>query len=218
MSTQYSVVGSVAIIHLDNPPLNGLSLSTRQGILRDFTRALDAPGIDSIVLTGNAADFSAGADISEVAAPRSAAGPSLRELIEAFEDSSKPVVAAIEGTCFGGGLELALGAHYRVAATTAKVALPDVKLGLVPGAGGTQRLPRALDMRTAADMITGGSTRTAGSLAAIPGQKLFDLVVDADTVTAATRFATRMAASGRRPRIRDLVAAEGDDLGTCTRN
>ncbi|SEC89941.1 3-hydroxyacyl-CoA dehydrogenase NAD-binding domain-containing protein [Rhodococcus koreensis] len=214
MSTQYSVVGSVAIIHLDNPPLNGLSLSTRQGILRDFTRALDAPGIDSIVLTGNAADFSAGADISEVAAPRSAAGPSLRELIEAFEDSSKPVVAAIEGTCFGGGLELALGAHYRVAATTAKVALPDVKLGLVPGAGGTQRLPRALDMRTAADMITGGSTRTAGSLAAIPGQKLFDLVVDADTVTAATRFATRMAASGRRPRIRDLVAAEGDDLGT----
>ena len=213
MSTQYSVAGSVAIIRLDNPPVNGLGLSTRQGILRDLGRALDAPEVESIVLTGNGKFFSAGADISEFGTPKASTEPSLRTVIEALEDSPKPVVAAMEGTAFGGGLELALGAHYRVAAKSAKVGLPEVKLGLVPGAGGTQRLPRVLNVRTAADMITGGSPRTAGVLAADPGQRLFDRVVDFDTVSAATQFATEVAASGRRPRIRDLAVAGTEDLG-----
>ncbi|QSE92460.1 enoyl-CoA hydratase/isomerase family protein [Rhodococcus pseudokoreensis] len=213
MSTQYSVAGSVAIIRLDNPPVNGLGLSTRQGILRDLTRALDAPEVESIVLTGNGKFFSAGADISEFGTSKSSTEPSLRTVIEALEDSTKPVVAALEGTCFGGGLELALGAHYRVAAKSAKVGLPEVKLGLVPGAGGTQRLPRVLKVRTAADMITGGSPRTAGALAAEPGQRLFDRVVDSDTVIAAMQFADETVPSGKRPRIRDLEVAGSEDLG-----
>ncbi|MEN0139261.1 MAG: 3-hydroxyacyl-CoA dehydrogenase NAD-binding domain-containing protein [Rhodococcus sp. (in: high G+C Gram-positive bacteria)] len=214
MSTQYNVVGSVAIISLDNPPVNALSCSTRLGILQNLTRALEAPEIESIVLTGNRNVFSAGADISEFGTPHSSAPPSLRAVIEALENASKPVVAAIDGTCFGGGLELAMSAHYRVASRETKVALPEVKLGLVPGAGGTQRLPRALNIRTAATMITDGSPRTADSLAAIAGQTLFDLIVDTDTVAAATRFATEIAASGQRPRIRDLAVDGDDDLGT----
>ncbi|KXF49976.1 3-hydroxyacyl-CoA dehydrogenase [Rhodococcus sp. SC4] len=213
MSTQYSVSGSVAIIRLDNPPVNGLGLATRQGILRDVTRAVDSSDVEAIVLTGNGKFFSAGADISEFGTPQSSTEPSLRTVIEALEDSTKPVVAAIDGTCFGGGLELALGAHYRVASSAAKVGLPEVKLGLVPGAGGTQRLPRVLDVRTAAEMITGGSPRSAGALAAEVGQKLFDRVVDTDVVTAAIAFAGEVVANAERPRIRDLGIDGADDLG-----
>ncbi|BAH50860.1 3-hydroxyacyl-CoA dehydrogenase NAD-binding domain-containing protein [Rhodococcus opacus] len=213
MSTQYSVAGSVAIIRLDNPPVNGLGLSTRQGILRDLSRALNSPEVESIVLTGDGKFFSAGADITEFGTPRSSEEPSLRTVIAALEDSAKPVVAALEGTCFGGGLELALGAHYRVAAKTATVGLPEVTLGLVPGAGGTQRLPRVLTVRSAAEMITGGSPRRAGVLAADPGQRLFDRVVDSDTITAAIQFAGEMAVSGKCPRIRDLEVIGDEDLG-----
>ncbi|WP_430334833.1 3-hydroxyacyl-CoA dehydrogenase NAD-binding domain-containing protein [Rhodococcus sp. ACT016] len=212
LSTHYRVAGSVAVISLDHPPVNGLALAARQGVLRDFTRALDAPQVDSIVLTGNGKLFSAGADITEFGTPDALAEPSLRTLIEALEDSSKPVVAAIGGVCFGGGLELALGAHYRVAVATARIALPEVKLGLVPGAGGTQRLPRVLGLRAAADMITDGAPRTAGSLAECDGQKLLDLVVDADVESAAIQFAERLDPSVPPRRIRDLAVDEDEDL------
>lgn len=204
MSTQYSVAGSVAIIRLDNPPVNGLGLATRRGIMRDLTRALESIDIAAIVVAGNGKFFSAGADISEFGTADATAEPSLRAVIEALEDAGKPVVAAIEGTCFGGGLELALGAHYRVANAAAKVGLPEVKLGLVPGAGGTQRLPRVLDVRTAAELITSGAPRTAKSVAAPAGQRLFDRVVDGDAVAAATQYAVEVAGAGVRPRIRDL--------------
>lgn len=212
MSTHYKIAGKVAVISLDHPPVNGLALAARRGILRDITRALGAPEIESIVLTGNGRLFSAGADITEFGSPDALAEPSLRTLIETLEDSSKPVIAAIDGVCFGGGLELALGAHYRVAVATARIALPEVKLGLVPGAGGTQRLPRVLGLRAAADMITGGAARTAGALAECAGQRILDLVVDTDVESAAVQFAGQVGPSAELPRIRDLAVDQAEDL------
>ncbi|GAA4485717.1 3-hydroxyacyl-CoA dehydrogenase NAD-binding domain-containing protein [Rhodococcus olei] len=209
MSTQYSVAGSVAIIRLDNPPVNGLGQSVRAGIVRDLSRALDTPDVEAIVLAGTDGVFSAGADIREFGTSNAGAEPSLHAVIEALEDSPKPVVAAIEGTCFGGGLELALATHHRVATAASRVGLPEVKLGLVPGAGGTQRLPRVLDVRTAAEMITGGAPRTARALAADPRQRLFDRVVEADAVAAAIEFAREVAGRGVRTRVRDLAVDPG---------
>ena len=114
------------------------------------------PAVRAIVLTGAGELFSGGADIREFGTPASTAEPTLRQLIERVETSAKPVVAAIAGTCLGGGLELAMAAHYRVASAGAKLGLPEVKLGLLPGAGGTQRLPRLVGVERAIDMIVGG--------------------------------------------------------------
>jgi 3-hydroxyacyl-CoA dehydrogenase len=206
----YAVRGRVAVIALDNPPVNGLSHASRTGILRDLTRALDDPDVDAIVLTGRPGFFSAGADIAEFGTPASGAEPSLPQVIAALEGAGKPVVAAINGTCFGGGLELALGAHYRVATATSRVGLPEVNLGLVPGAGGTQRLPRALGAQLAAEMITSGDPRTAAALAGVEGQRLFDRVVDGDVVDAATAFAAEVAGVRPLPALRDLPAGSAD--------
>jgi 3-hydroxyacyl-CoA dehydrogenase len=111
MSTSYSVDGRVAVIRIDNPPVNGLGHATREGIVRDLRRALDDSGIDAVVLTGRPGFFSAGADITEFGTPKAGADPNLSAVIAALESAGKPVVAAIDGTAFGGGLELALGAR-----------------------------------------------------------------------------------------------------------
>src|SRR5262245_57337997 len=207
MSTQYEVRGRVAVITIDNPPVNGLSHATREGIVRDLGQALEDAGLDAIVLTGRAGFFSAGADIAEFGTPASAADPNLPQVIAALESARKPVVAAIDGTCFGGGLELALGAHYRVATAKSRLGLPEVNLGLVPGAGGTQRLPRVLGARVAAGIITSGDPRTAADLAGVDGQRLLDRVVDGDVVDAAIGFAGEIAAVRPLPRVRDLTVA-----------
>lgn len=204
MSTSYRVVGAVAVITIDNPPVNGLGLSVRQGISRDLRRALDAPEIDAIVLTGSEKVFCGGADITEFGTPNACTAPSGATVIEELENATKPVVAAISGICLGGGLEMAMGAHYRVAQSAAKIGLPEVSLGLVPGAGGTQRLPRALGLETAAEMITSGAPRTARALAAVAGQRLLDLVVDVDLLDAAVEFALKAAKLSDRPRLQDL--------------
>jgi 3-hydroxyacyl-CoA dehydrogenase len=210
MSTQYSVTGRVAVIRIDNPPVNGLGHATRQGIVRDVDAALADADVDAIVLTGRPGFFSAGADIAEFGTPKTFADPKLPDIITMLEDLAKPVVAAIDGACLGGGLELALAAHYRVATAKSRIGLPEVTLGLVPGAGGTQRLPRALGVDVAAEMITGGAPRTAEQLANIDGQRLLDRVVDGDVVVEATEFAAGIASVRPLPRIRDLTAAPGD--------
>ncbi|HEY3754154.1 MAG TPA: 3-hydroxyacyl-CoA dehydrogenase NAD-binding domain-containing protein [Pseudonocardiaceae bacterium] len=210
MSTQYSVTGRVAVIRIDNPPVNGLGHATRQGIVRDVDAALADADVDAIVLTGRPGFFSAGADIAEFGTPKTFADPKLPDIITMLEDLAKPVVAAIDGACLGGGLELALAAHYRVAMAKSRIGLPEVTLGLVPGAGGTQRLPRALGVDVAAEMITGGAPRTAEQLANIDGQRLLDRVVDGDVVVEATEFAAGIASVRPLPRIRDLTAAPGD--------
>ncbi|HEX3591140.1 MAG TPA: 3-hydroxyacyl-CoA dehydrogenase NAD-binding domain-containing protein [Pseudonocardiaceae bacterium] len=207
MVSHSDVTGRVAVIRIDNPPVNGLSHATREGIMRDLAAALDNPDVDAVVLTGRPKFFSAGADIAEFGTARSGERPRLGEVIAALEDAPKPVVAAIDGACLGGGLELALGAHYRVATPGSRIGLPEVNLGLVPGAGGTQRLPRVLPMDVAAEMITSGAPRAARELAAVDGQRVLDRVVDGDVVARAVDFATEIAATRPLPRIRDLTAA-----------
>ncbi|GAB2960491.1 3-hydroxyacyl-CoA dehydrogenase NAD-binding domain-containing protein [Amycolatopsis acidiphila] len=203
MSARYSVSGRIAIIRIDNPPINSLGHATREGVVRKLRRAIDSADIEAIVLTGREGFFSAGADISEFGTPKSAADPVLGSVIAALEEADKPIVAAIDGNCLGGGLELALGAHYRIATSASKIGLPEVNLGLVPGAGGTQRLPRVVGAEVAADIIIGGRPRTAGDLVGIEGQRLLDRVVDTDLVRAATDFATEIAAVRPLPRVRD---------------
>ena len=132
MTAHYQAHGDVAVITLDNPPVNGLGLSTRQGIVAALERAQADAAIRAIVLTGAGKAFSGGADIKEFGSPKALQDPNLLSVILALEASSKPVVAAVHSVCMGGGLELALGCHYRVAAPGCKVALPEVKLGLIP--------------------------------------------------------------------------------------
>jgi 3-hydroxyacyl-CoA dehydrogenase len=210
--TGYSVTGRIAIIRIDNPPVNGLGHATREGIVRDLRDAVADDAVDAIVLTGRPGFFSAGADISEFGTPKSAAEPNLLSVIAALEDATKPVVAAIDGACLGGGLELALGAHYRVATSGSKLGLPEVNLGIVPGAGGTQRLPRVLGIEVAAEMITSATPRTAAALVKLDGQRLLDLVVDGDVVASATEFAADVTPVRPLPRVRDLPV-EPADLG-----
>ncbi|GGW52058.1 3-hydroxyacyl-CoA dehydrogenase NAD-binding domain-containing protein [Streptomyces xantholiticus] len=210
MSTHYSVTGRTAILRIDNPPVNGLGHATRKGIVQGLQRALDSADVDAVVLTGREGSFSAGADISEFGTARTTAAPSLGDVIAALENAGKPVVAAIDGTCLGGGLELALGAHYRVATSSSRIGLPEVHLGLVPGAGGTQRLPRVVGADVAADMISGGAPRRARELSELPGQRLFDRIVDGDVIAAATELAVEVAAVRPLPRVRDLSVGRDD--------
>jgi 3-hydroxyacyl-CoA dehydrogenase len=207
MSASYEVRGPVAVITLNNPPVNGLGFDTRVGIAAGVERAWADAAVQAIVITGAGKAFSGGADIREFGSPKSVAEPNLLSLIKMLESSTKPVVAAIHTVCMGGGLELALGCHYRVAAPGANIALPEVKIGLIPGAGGTQRLPRVLGVETALNMIVKGDPVKSEVLAALPGQKLIDRLAEGDVVEAACRFAEEVAARRPLPRVRDLPLA-----------
>ena len=204
MGARYEVRGQVAVITLDNPPVNGLGYDTRVQVAQGVERAQADPGVVAIVLTGAGRAFSGGADIREFGSPRAVAEPNLLSLIRLLEDASKPVVAAVHAVCMGGGLELALGAHYRVAAPGTNVALPEVKIGLIPGAGGTQRLPRVLGVETALNMIVSGEPVKSEMLAALPGQKLFDRIVEGELLEGACAFALEKAGARPLPRVRDL--------------
>jgi len=198
-TARYEARGEVAVITLDNPPVNGMSHAVRVAMLEGLDRALADPAVKAIVLAGAGKSFSAGADIREFGTPKMIAEPTLRTLIAAFEASPKPAIAALHGTTMGGGLEIALGCPFRVAAAGAQVALPEVKLGLLPGAGGTQRLPRAIGLEPALNMIVSGATVAAGEL---PG--LFDEIVKGDIVEGAVAFAKRVVAEKRPVRaLRD---------------
>ena len=169
----------MAVITLDNPPVNGLGHTTRSEVVAGIDRATVDAGCDAIVITGAGRRFSGGADIREFNTPKASAEPTLHTLIRVTEDCAKPVIAAIDGFCMGGGLELALACHYRVASATATLALPEVKLGLLPGAGGTQRLPRAVGIETALNMIVTGNSVAA---AVLKETALLDAVVEGDVV------------------------------------
>jgi 3-hydroxyacyl-CoA dehydrogenase len=183
MSADYAVRGQVAVITLNNPPVNGLGLATRIALATGLSKAQRDDKVKAIVITGAGKAFSGGADIKEFGSPQAIQEPNLLSLINACENSPKLIVAAIHSVCMGGGLELALGCHYRVAAKGTKVALPEVKLGLIPGAGGTQRLPRALGVEPALNMIVSGEPVPAEMLAMVPKQQLFHkIAASADTV------------------------------------
>ncbi|MGZ5267649.1 MAG: 3-hydroxyacyl-CoA dehydrogenase NAD-binding domain-containing protein, partial [Caldimonas sp.] len=207
MSANYETRGDVAVITLDNPPVNGLGYETRVGIAEGLDRALADPAVKAIVVTGAGKAFSGGADIREFGSPKATGEPNLLSLIAAFEASTKPIVAAMHSVAMGGGLELALGCHWRVAAPGTQVALPEVKIGLIPGAGGTQRLPRVLGVETALNMIVSGEPVKSELLAKQPGQKLFDKIVEGDVVAAAVAFAREKADVRPLPLVRDLKVA-----------
>ncbi|MES2152088.1 MAG: 3-hydroxyacyl-CoA dehydrogenase NAD-binding domain-containing protein [Pseudomonadota bacterium] len=202
MSAEYLVTDSVAVITLNNPPVNGLGLETRSAAVAGIRRALADDAVKAIVITGAGKAFSGGADIKEFNSPKALAEPSLRTLINAVESATKPVVAAIHSVAMGGGLELALGCHYRVAMPGAQIALPEVKLGLLPGAGGTQRLPRVLGLEMALNMVVSGTPVASEKLAKTA---LFDelFAADADLLASALAFANKVADVRPLPKVRD---------------
>jgi len=200
--TGYAVRGGVAVLTLSHPPVNGLGHALRAGLLAGFDRALADPEVKAVVLVGSGKGFSGGADLKEFDSPKALAEPTLHTLIRELERSEKPVVAALHGMAMGGGLELALGCHYRVASPGTQLALPEVKLGLLPGAGGTQRLPRAVGLERALQMILSGSAEPAERLVEAG---LVDLLVEGDLLEGALGFAARVAAARPLPALRDRV-------------
>jgi len=226
MTAEYKVIGDVAVITLSNPPVNGLGLSTRVGITDGLTQANADAAVKSIVITGGGKAFSGGADIREFGSPKAVQEPNLLSVIKACENSSKPVLAALHSVAMGGGLELALGCHYRIAAPGCKVALPEVKLGLIPGAGGTQRLPRVIGVEPALNMIVSGEAINSEMLAMLPGQKLFDrMSTSAESLAAeALAYAKELAAlhadGAALPLVRNLPCKhpQGDAYFQFARN
>ena len=210
MGASYEVRGDVAVVTMHNPPVNGLGFETRRGIADGVNRAMADPAVVAVVITGAGKAFSGGADIREFGSPKALAEPNLISLIRLLDDATKPVVAALHTVAMGGGLELALGCHYRVAAPGTSIALPEVKIGLIPGAGGTQRLPRVLGVETALNMIVKGDPVKSELLAALPGQKLIDRMIDGDLLEGACALARDVAAVRPLPRVRDLPCRHPD--------
>jgi len=199
MSVKYEIKQNIAVFTMENPPVNGLGIATRTGLLESLTQALNNDQVKAIIVTGGLRAFSGGADIREFNKPEAGQEPTLPTVINAFERSTKPVVAAINGLALGGGLELALGMNYRIANSKAQIGLPEVKLGILPGAGGTQRLPRAVGLEVATNMIVSGTPVAAGKLAKT---KLFEQVVEGDALEAAIEFAHAVNVT-ELPKMRD---------------
>lgn len=197
----YQLVDNIGVVSVDSPPVNALAQVVREGILNAVTAAQDDAS-EAIVLRCEGRTFIAGADITEFGKPPMA--PGLPEVLSAIENSSKPVVAAIHGTALGGGFEVSLACHYRCAIPSAKVGLPEVKLGLLPGAGGTQRVPRIAGVKAALDMITSGNPIGA---AVAKDMGLVDEVITNDDLQAgAVQYAKDLVASGAPlRRIRDIT-------------
>src|SRR5580692_364722 len=198
----YEVRGEVAVLRLANPPVNSFGLELRRAVVEALGRAEDDRRVKAIVVIGSGKGFSGGADIREFGTPKAYAAPNLNMVLRALEDCSKPVIAALDGICMGGGFEFALACHYRVASGDAQLGLPEVKLGLLPGAGGTQRLPRVVGVERALNMIVSGNPVRAAELRGTP---LLDAIAEGDLLDAALGFAQRLIGEGKGPkRVRDL--------------
>ena len=213
MTTRYETRGDVAVLQIDNPPVNGLGHTTRKSLIDGLGRALRDDAVRAVVITGTGKVFSGGADIKEFNTPAALAEPSLLQVIDNVEAATKPVIAAVNGICMGGGLELALGCHYRLATQDALFALPEVKIGLLPGAGGTQRLPRAIGVEQALQMIVSGEPIDAtaalknGLVSRNVANTSFDDVLE---------FANEVARKNKHPKLRQqpAVVPAGRDRDT----
>jgi len=208
MSTaEYKVHGATAVITMDNPPVNGLGHGLRVGLMDGLKRAAGDDAVKAIVVMGTAKAFSGGADISEFNTPKATTEPTLHQIIDVLDGMKKPVVAGIGGFAMGGGLELALACHFRVALPGAQLALPEVNLGILPGAGGTQRLPRAIGVKPAVELMVSGKP--------VPSEKapagLVDEIAQGDLAQAAVAYAQKVVAE-KRPlrRLRDQTATLDD--------
>jgi 3-hydroxyacyl-CoA dehydrogenase len=199
---RYELRGSTAVIGIDNPPVNGLDHDVRRGVVDGLRRAEGDAAVRAIVLIGSDTLFSGGADIREFGTPKMIAEPNLHTVITYLETATKPVVAAIAGTCMGGGLETSLACHFRIFKADAQLAFPEVKLGLLPGAGGTQRFPRAVGLELALNLIVSGETVPAGLFM---GSALVDELSEGDLLEDALAFAEKVVKE-KRPlkRVRDL--------------
>ena len=207
----YRLEGDIGVIGVDYPPVNALGQGVREGLVNCLRQGLEDDQAKALVVIGEGRTFPAGADIREFGKPP--AGPALPDVISEYESSDKLVIAAIHGTALGGGLEVALGCDYRVALESAKVGLPEVKLGLLPGAGGTQRLPRLIGAKAALDMIVGGNPVKAKDAFKVG---IVDEVVGGDLLEGALAYARKLVAENAPLRkIRDLdVKKEDADLFT----
>ena len=191
--------GEVAVVVVDNPPVNALKYEVRAGILDAFTKANDDASVKAIVLAAAGRTFIAGADITEFGKPPKA--PSLIDVIAAIDEIKKPTIAAMHGTPLGGGLEITLACHFRVASPGTRLGLPEIKLGLIPGAGGTQRLPRLVGVEKALDMILSGNPIPVKDALA---HGLVDEIIEGDLIAGAVAFARKVIADGRPlRRVRD---------------
>jgi 3-hydroxyacyl-CoA dehydrogenase len=201
---EYEIAAESAVITMNNPPVNGLSHALRVDIKRGIDRANADRTVKGIILIGAGKGFSGGSDIREFNTPKHSDQPSLLTLIKLIEDSSKPVIAAISGVCMGGGFELALGCHFRIVNSEAQIAFPEVTLGIIPGAGGTQRLPRLIGVERALGMILSGEPVPAERLR---DTALFDeIVYDGDLRARALAFVARIVAEERGlKRARDIA-------------
>src|SRR5262245_10096955 len=199
-SVDLSTRGRVAVLTVDNPPVNALSQHVRKGLHDGIKQATADGAVQAIVIVCAGRTFIAGADITEFGKPP--AEPSLHSVLNLIEGSPKPVVAAVHGTALGGGLEVTLACHYRVGVRAARFGLPEVKLGILPGAGGTQRLPRVVGVEKGLSMMVSGDP--IGADEALKAG-LVDEVVDGDLTAAGVAFAEK-ALNDRRPlrKIRDL--------------
>ena len=209
-TVHYEARGNIALLSIDNPPVNPLSSGVRQGLFDGVSSALADDAIEAIVLTGLHRAFIAGADISEFGAAATE-GVGLGEALDKMEGSTKPIIAAINGTAFGGGLEVALCCDYRIAAATAPVGLPEVKLGLLPGAGGTQRLPRLVGAEAAVQAIVSGNPIMAPDALTMG---IVDRVASGDIVDEAIAYAQEIIDTGAATRkVRDLEDKISADRG-----
>jgi len=204
MTTRYERRGNVAVLQIDNPPVNGLGHVARRTLSDGLEQALDDSAVKVVVITGTDKVFSGGADIREFNTPAALAEPNLLQLIDQVERSPKPVIAAINGVCMGGGLELALGCNYRIATPDASMGLPEVKIGLLPGAGGTQRLPRAVGAEKGLRMITSGDPVKADDALA---SGLVERIVDRSSFNGVLAFAKEVGARGPHPKLRVRAVA-----------
>ena len=201
-AVNYRLEGEIAVLSIANPPVNALSLPVRAGLMEGLTRAAADDAVAAIVLTGSEGTFSSGADINEIASGAALTASTLRDLQSQMEALGKPLVAAIEGIAFGGGFEMALTCHWRVAGRNARVGLPEVKLGLLPGAGGTQRVTRLAGPAAALEAITSGAPLAAARALEL---QLVDAVAD-DALGAALTEARRAAREHRPLRITSDIA------------
>jgi 3-hydroxyacyl-CoA dehydrogenase len=211
-AASYSVRDGVAVITLNNPPVNGLGSVLRPGIMDGIKKAGADPAVKAVVIIGSAKAFSGGADIREFNTPKMLVPPSLPEINDAQDACPKPMIAAIGGFALGGGCELALGCHYRVALPKSQIGLPEVKLGLLPGSGGTQRLPRVVGAAQAIQMMTTGNPVAAEKAVQLG---LVDEIVQGDLLEGALSFARKLIEQKKGPkRIRDMtVKVDGEPRG-----
>lgn len=209
----FQLHGTIAVITLSNPPVNSLGHTLRQQIVAALERANADPVVRGIVITGNENAFCAGADINEFGTPLHIAEPILPSVLHQVEGSGKPVVAAISGVALGGGLELALACHGRVATESARLGLPEILLGLIPGSGGTQRLPRLTGLQIALDMIQSGQPKTglqledSGLLDHVVKDRLLETAISFSH-TLAEKLANGIPLPRARDRLLDLTDAQ----------